>query len=104
MRYVPDSSVVADRTFSISTGLAASTVTPGSTLPDESFTTPVIEAWATANAGQSTEQATGTSAARTLRIHTTPLRRCFRSCRRSPPPAVCNPPTAVRYELELAYR
>jgi hypothetical protein len=29
-------------------GLLASTVTPGSTAPDVSFTTPVIDAWANA--------------------------------------------------------
>ena len=33
MRYRPLPSVVAVRTFSISAGLAASTVTPGSTAP-----------------------------------------------------------------------
>src|ERR1700724_2002841 len=37
--------------FSMSTGLDASTVTPGSTAPDVSFTTPVIEPWASATAG-----------------------------------------------------
>ena len=35
-RYWPEPSVVTDRTFSISAGLAASTVTPGSTAPDGS--------------------------------------------------------------------
>ena len=46
MRYWPEPSVTAVRTFSMSAGLAASTVTPGSTAPDVSFTTPVIDAWA----------------------------------------------------------
>ncbi len=48
MRYWPLPSVTAVRTFSISVGLAASTVTPGRTAPDASFTTPAIEAplWA----------------------------------------------------------
>src|SRR6476646_1361839 len=41
MWYAPLPSVTALRTFSISTGLDASTVTPGSTAPDESLTTPV---------------------------------------------------------------
>ena len=40
MRYCPCPSVVAERTFSINAGLAASTVTPGSTAPVASFTVP----------------------------------------------------------------
>jgi hypothetical protein len=36
-------SLVTVRTFSINAGLAASTVTPGSTLPDASLTMPAIE-------------------------------------------------------------
>jgi hypothetical protein len=40
--YWPAASVTAVRTFSISDGLAASTVTPGSTAPVASFTTPAI--------------------------------------------------------------
>src|SRR4030095_493320 len=46
MRYRPAPSEVVVRTFSISTGLAASTVTPGNTAPDESFTAPAIGACA----------------------------------------------------------
>src|SRR6516164_5052909 len=42
MRYAPTPSVVVARTFSISAGLLVSTVTPGSTAPLESFTTPAI--------------------------------------------------------------
>ncbi len=53
MRYVPASSLTTVRTFSISTGLDASTVTPGSTPPDESLTTPAIEAWAYTMPGNS---------------------------------------------------
>ena len=49
MRYWPFSSVIADFTFSISTGLAASTVTPGITAPDVSFTVPVNTLCACAN-------------------------------------------------------
>src|SRR4029079_5691190 len=44
MRYSPRSSVTALRTFSIRTGLAASTVTPGSTAPDVTVTTPTMVA------------------------------------------------------------
>src|SRR5438034_1071207 len=40
--YWPRSSVVAERVFSIRTGLLASTVTPGITAPVVSFTTPAI--------------------------------------------------------------
>src|SRR3954469_25646820 len=38
----PSPSLTAVRTFSISAGLAAFTVTPGSTAPELSFTTPAI--------------------------------------------------------------
>src|SRR5205823_4433689 len=38
--YRPSASVTTVRTFSIKAGLAASTVTPGSTPPDVSLTTP----------------------------------------------------------------
>ena len=38
--YRPSSSVTTARTFSMRTGLAASTVTPGNTAPDVSLTTP----------------------------------------------------------------
>ena len=40
--YCPCASVDTERTFSISTGLDASTVTPGITAPLVSFTTPAI--------------------------------------------------------------
>src|SRR6185436_9789720 len=49
--YWPVSSVTTERTFSISAGLDASTVTPGSTAPDASLTTPAIVAWAYVTAG-----------------------------------------------------
>src|SRR5688572_10803200 len=42
----------------MSTGLAASTVTPGSTAPDVSLTTPERAAWAKAAVGPATRQAT----------------------------------------------
>src|SRR5262245_56836472 len=41
IRYWPVPSVTTERTFSIKAGLAASTVTPGSTAPDASRTVPV---------------------------------------------------------------
>src|SRR5665213_21797 len=46
IRYCPDPSVTAARVFSISAGLAASTVTPGRTAPELSFTTPAMDACA----------------------------------------------------------
>src|SRR6185503_1723227 len=56
MVYCPDPSVAATRTFSMSAGLAASTVTPGSTAPDASLTTPAIDAWANAATGRTNNQ------------------------------------------------
>src|SRR5215475_1713498 len=50
-RYWPVPSVIEVRTFSISAGLATSTVTPGRTAIDVSRTTPAIDAWAKAIAG-----------------------------------------------------
>jgi hypothetical protein len=44
MRYWPVPPLTTDRTFSMSAGLEASTVTPGSTAPDPSFTCPAIDA------------------------------------------------------------
>src|SRR5688572_17816066 len=46
IRYRPALSVTVERTFSINSGLAASTDAPGSTAPDESFTRPAIVACA----------------------------------------------------------
>src|SRR5687768_2388016 len=51
IRYWPVPSVVTTRTFSVSAGLVASTVTPGSTAADTSRTTPAIVACARAAAG-----------------------------------------------------
>src|ERR1044071_5776392 len=76
MRNWPLPSVVAVRTFSINTGLAASTVTPGSTAPEVSFTTPVMEACAIAAAGTSTA---ATSPARILPILRIDLPPCLHS-------------------------
>src|SRR4029079_10455948 len=56
MRYCPDPSETAVRVFSVNAGLEASTVTPGSTAPDASFTMPASDAppaWANTNAGVS---------------------------------------------------
>jgi hypothetical protein len=53
--------VIAVRTLSISTGLAASTVTPGNTALDASFTTPVIDACAHTDAGIIATQAAKTA-------------------------------------------
>src|SRR6478735_4585664 len=57
IRYWPAPSVTAVRTFSMSAGLAASTVTPGMTAPDASLTTPAIDAWAYAMLGINTAAA-----------------------------------------------
>src|SRR5688572_6446250 len=57
MRYWPVPSVTTARTFSISAGLAASTVTPGRTAPDASLTVPAMDAWAYAAAGANTTNA-----------------------------------------------
>ena len=57
MRYWPVPSVTTVRTFSVSAGLAASTVTPGRTAPEESLTTPAIVACARAADGSSSTAA-----------------------------------------------
>src|ERR1043165_3718891 len=72
MRYVPVPSLTADRVFSISAGLEASTVTPGRTAPDASFTTPVMEAWANATAGTSTSGASAANPTCNLGMHYLP--------------------------------
>src|SRR5262245_10826990 len=68
IRYWPEPSVTADRTFSIRTGLEASTVTPGRIAPDASWTTPVIEAWAKAETGRVTNQVSTNRTLLTARI------------------------------------
>src|SRR6266581_3501603 len=57
MEYRPSPSVTTLRVFSMRTGLAASTVTPGKTAPDESFTTPAMVLCADATAGSSVSSA-----------------------------------------------
>src|SRR5439155_12726384 len=51
--YWPVPSVTADRVFSMSAGLDASTVTPGKIAPDVSFTVPAMDACANAIDGRS---------------------------------------------------
>src|SRR4030095_5678108 len=69
MRYWPEPSVTALRTFSMRAGLAASTRTPGSTAPELSLTIPVIDACARANAGAITNMNTTRRTHWTPRIH-----------------------------------
>src|SRR5215218_5185059 len=57
MEYRPVPSVTAARAFSIRTGLAASTITPGNTAPDASFTRPASDACAKAANGTLTTSA-----------------------------------------------
>src|SRR5215510_7649380 len=91
MRYVPVPSVTALRVFSISAGLAASTVTPGRMAPEASFTTPVMEAWANATAGTSTSSASAANPTCNFLMHNLPS---FDS--RSP---VSNEPTGCSSEI-----
>src|SRR5216684_615811 len=57
--YCPELSVITDRTLSINAGLEASTVTPGSTAPDVSLTTPPMAlVCADATAGSRASSAT----------------------------------------------
>ena len=51
MRKRPRSSLTAVRTFSMSAGLVASTVTPGNAAPEVSRVEPAIDAWAHADEG-----------------------------------------------------
>src|SRR5262249_9090721 len=67
MRYWPAPSVIAVRVFSISAGLDASTVTPGSTAPVPSFTTPAIATCARAVAGSRNAAPHTTAAQNTTR-------------------------------------
>src|SRR4051812_7626707 len=55
------------------TGLAASTVTPGSTAPEVSFTTPVIDACANTVAGSNTAATTTAKSLPILRIDCPPM-------------------------------
>src|SRR6266511_3019218 len=69
--YWPWPSATTERTFSIRAGLAASTVTPGSTAPEASLTTPAIppvSAWAHATTGRYRREDTTTRRARVCGI------------------------------------
>src|SRR5947208_15235935 len=84
IRYCPLPSVMAVRVFSMSAGLAASTVTPGSTAPDGSLTVPVREACANTVAG---------------RRKTTRIDRHFAKVRI--PPVLLNPEDRTSHSCEL---
>src|SRR5262245_11007933 len=74
IRYCPAASVVAVRIFSISTGLDAAMVTPGSTAPEGPLTVPAKPGCASASEGKIISPQTVTSARTTRRIRT-PLQR-----------------------------
>src|SRR5215470_15736806 len=84
MRYWPVPSLTAVRVFSMRTGLDTSTVTPGRTAPDVSFTTPVIDAstpCAEAIDGTRAATASRTNSRTTPRIIPTSVRDLFRRVR-----------------------
>src|SRR5215831_5864211 len=64
IRYWPVPSVTTVRDFSMSTGLAASTLTPGSTAPDASLTRPAIAGWENAGTERSNNARTTDPVAR----------------------------------------
>ena len=64
-------SVTAVRTFSISAGLAASTLTPGSTAPDVSLTDPAMTACASAADGSTAIQDSDAETDKTAHTHLT---------------------------------
>ena len=68
MRYCPLLSLVVVRTFSMSAGLVASTVTPGKTAPEVSLTTPAITACAKTPEGMMRIDADITNACRAERM------------------------------------
>src|SRR5688572_17754974 len=68
IRNSPLPSLTAVRTFSISAGLAASTVTPGRTAPDVSLIKPVMDACARAAVGTRTMPTNTSNAAPHVRI------------------------------------
>src|SRR5262245_25519566 len=70
MRNRPRSSVIVVRTFSIRTGLEASTVTPGSVAPDASLAEPVMDACAKAATGTKMATATRSTPRTKVRIGT----------------------------------
>src|SRR4051812_25161709 len=68
MRYAPFASVDTERTFSMSTGLLASTVTPGSTAPVASFTTPANALCARAVDGSARKASTAVAIAKRVLV------------------------------------
>ena len=75
MRNWPLESVVTERVFSVSAGLEASTVTPGSTAPEASFTVPAMDAWAYTTEGRNSPKASNPTTRFNARIFA-PLIRC----------------------------
>src|SRR5688572_33440686 len=75
MRYCPLASVTTVRTFSISAGLEASTVAPGSTACDVSLTMPAIDAWAKTAVGHNRASAHTTTICALLRLSYTSVDR-----------------------------
>src|SRR6185503_20673093 len=80
MRKLPLPSVTVVRTFSISAGLVTSTVTPGSTAPDVSVTTPATDALMVCASAHAAASATQTTRVKSLEVFRTPavLRMCDR--------------------------
>src|SRR5688500_8234860 len=68
MRYCPEPSLMAVRTFSMRAGLEASTVTPGRTAPDGSLMTPLMVACAQATWGASQTTVMTTATRKAARI------------------------------------
>jgi hypothetical protein len=71
IRYTPSPSVTALLAFSINAGLAASTVTPGSTPPLVSRTMPVMLLWACAAVDRA-KRATESAKPRIRNLHVIP--------------------------------
>src|SRR5215471_8294713 len=71
MWYCPVPSVTADRDFSINVGLAASTVTPGSTAPDASLTVPASATCAHAALGRIPAATASSAVLNIVRIYST---------------------------------
>jgi hypothetical protein len=75
MRYTPSPSLTTAFDFSIKASLDASTVTPGRTAPEASFTVPVMALCACAVAGHNANHPRATSAATvTRRVMLPPLK------------------------------
>ena len=94
IEYRPSPSVTAVRTFSISAGLATSTVTPGSTPPESSRTVPeIVLVCADAASGHNTRHASGNQEVRDELSHLPapfPVDVVFHTGRRQPTQAGAN--------------